>query len=245
MKKIFAMLLAAMMLFTCAVSYAEGPALAGGWALSDDGELDEYAMDAFNKATANLDGIEPLRLLGTQVVAGLNYSILVRVNGEAGNYFAVLTIYADLTGNATIMDEFVIPLGVQPHEEAEEEIADGQNAVMNFIGEYQDEVSQRAVMTIQAIGEGIPQALITIDWANGADSGVEWVFTCTFDEDTLSFNYDQGVKKNYTANEKGEISYEIVAEGLTGSFAIDENDVITWNASGDDADNGCRFVYVY
>lgn len=241
MKKLIAILMALILLMPCAFPLAEeAPVRCGGWMLPEKTELTEDALDAFQKATENLDNIEPIALLGTQVVAGINYAILVRVTYDTEAYYAVQTIYADLTGGATLMEETIIPLGIQPKEEA----YDGQNPVMNFIGTYMDEVGQRAVLNIQAVGEAQEkQALITLHWANTAADGVEYTFTCEFNEDDMTFTYDEGVKKTYTATEEGEITYEIAAEHLTGAFTVQEGDVILWNAEGEDADNGCRFVF--
>lgn len=241
MRKFLALLLALAMAMTCACAFAdEAPALCGGWYVPADQTMTEDAMTAFEKATENLDNIEPLLLMGTQVVAGINYAILAKVTYENEVYFAVLTIYADLAGNATIMNENIIDLNPW-----QEEIIDGQNPVMNFIGVYQDEAGQRAVLNIEAFGEGGDNgALLTLTWANTAEDGMEYIFACEFDTETLTFTYDQGVKKHYTAGEDGTITYEILAEGLKGTFTVQEDDAILWNAEGEDAENGCRFVFV-
>ncbi len=89
---------------------SETPAepLAGGWAAPDTLTvlpLPEKAQTAFDKAIDGFVGsdIEPMALLGTQVVAGTNYAILCRVTPvvpDAVSTVQVVTVYADLQGNA-------------------------------------------------------------------------------------------------------------------------------------------------
>ena len=84
--------------------------LAGGWFVPEEFSVVNLPADAgaaFTKATEGFVGnnLEPLALLGTQVVAGTNYAILCHsslVTAEPVNGIVVVTIYADLSGNATI-----------------------------------------------------------------------------------------------------------------------------------------------
>ena len=85
----------------------------GGWAVNN-GKLsiedNTEAKAAFEKATEGLIGYEyePIALLGTQVVSGTNYSILVKANAvvpDAEPSYEIITIYEDLEGNAEILGE--------------------------------------------------------------------------------------------------------------------------------------------
>ena len=85
----------------------------GGWAVNN-GKLsiedNTEAKAAFEKATEGLAGYEyePIALLGTQVVSGTNYSILVKGNAvvpDAEPSYEIITIYEDLEGNAEILGE--------------------------------------------------------------------------------------------------------------------------------------------
>ena len=84
--------------------------IAGGWTINSADpkvELEEKAQEAFTKATADLTGkgYKPIALLGTQVVAGTNYSVLAlgtTVTKEPTYSLNVLTIYNDLEGNASV-----------------------------------------------------------------------------------------------------------------------------------------------
>ena len=114
-KKIAA-LLALILLFTalpCAFAAEDDDPinpLDGGWYMPDFivyQELPEAAQTAFSRATEQLVGVdyEPMLLLGTQVVAGMNYSILCRATvpgPEPAASLAVLTVYAALDGTAEV-----------------------------------------------------------------------------------------------------------------------------------------------
>ena len=83
--------------------------LPGGYSEAESMELTGEAKEAFSKATETLTGVsyEPVLLLGSQVVAGMNYRILCRATAStasADQGYAILTIYADLQGNATISE---------------------------------------------------------------------------------------------------------------------------------------------
>lgn len=88
---------------------AKNEVLAGGWSVPSDVTklpLPDNANDAFDKASSGLTGsnIEPMALLGTQVVAGTNYATLCRVTPvtpDAIPSIQVVTVYADLQGNAS------------------------------------------------------------------------------------------------------------------------------------------------
>ena len=84
--------------------------LAGGWAAHEEIAaiaLPEEAKAAMEKALEGFVGsnVEPLALLGTQVVSGTNYAVLCKVTPvvpDAVSKVQVVTVYADLDGNATI-----------------------------------------------------------------------------------------------------------------------------------------------
>ena len=87
------------------------PGLAGGWNAPDSPVLTNEAAAALGKATEKLVGAEytPIALLGTQVVAGTNYSILCEITAaspEAEANYAVVIVYENLEGGAEIIDSF-------------------------------------------------------------------------------------------------------------------------------------------
>ena len=82
--------------------------LCGGWTVCDiHAPIDEAALAAFNKAMEHFAGVgyEPVGLLSTQIVAGMNYCFLCKATPVTPNpvtYWAYVTVYADLQGGAEI-----------------------------------------------------------------------------------------------------------------------------------------------
>ena len=84
--------------------------IAGGWNVPEDAVgsvIPEDAQAAFDKAAEKFTGseIEPLALLGTQVVAGTNYAFICKstlTTQEPVSGIQIVTVYADLDGNAEI-----------------------------------------------------------------------------------------------------------------------------------------------
>ena len=81
----------------------------GGWTETGSPEMTDDARTALEKACETLTGAEytPLALLATQVVAGTNYRIVCESRPsvpfpECG--YVIVTVYADLEGNAEIID---------------------------------------------------------------------------------------------------------------------------------------------
>ena len=88
----------------------------GGWTLSEDGAVTEEALNAFNKASGALLGVNytPVALLGTQLVSGTNYSLLCEASAVTPNapaYYAVVTVYESLEGETEIRNIVVLDLG--------------------------------------------------------------------------------------------------------------------------------------
>ncbi len=85
--------------------------LSGGWTAPESPEVTDEAKAALEKAVEKMTGAEyePVALLATQVVAGLNYAVFCAVtpvvpNAETG--YAVVHVYEDLQGNASVTDVF-------------------------------------------------------------------------------------------------------------------------------------------
>lgn len=242
MKKIVSMLVALVVAVCCFGAVAEGtPMLCGGWTVCEDGVMTESAQAAFDKAVGDVDfaEIKAVRLLGTQVVAGVNYSVLALSKYEDGQAaFSVLTIYADLEGNATVEAEQFIELGIPALNDVDVEM-DGQNPAMNFIGPWADKISERATLMVSALEQN--DAMFEVEWSDGAESGTIWTLYCTYDEASGSFVYDEGVRKEYTCNEDGEFTYGEIEEGLKGAFVPQEDGTLKWNAEGMD----CVFEFAF
>ena len=123
MKKVVAFLLSGIILISlmsCFVQAAEETLpeeelIDGGWEIYERGEtvLPEEVQAAFEKAIEGFTGstLTPVAFIGKQVVAGMNYKLLCRCETTAVKptvTFQLVTIYADLEGNAEIteMEDF-------------------------------------------------------------------------------------------------------------------------------------------
>ncbi len=121
MKKIFVLLLAAVMLFSLAACGKKaaaqapeteepaGPAVVGGWTRPESPAIPAEAAEALEKALDGLVGAKytPVAYLGSQLVAGTNYKLLCGVAPvvpDPVETWAVVTVYKDLQGKASIID---------------------------------------------------------------------------------------------------------------------------------------------
>ena len=107
---------------------------------------------------------------------------------------------------------------------------DGQNPVMNVIGEY---ASDRAKARVEC--EGDEDARITIEWG-GSDAGLaRWVMSGRLDTDTMTVEYDNCVKTIVTYGEDGKIAGETTEyENGTGSIVFGEDNTFTWKSGQPD-----------
>ena len=83
--------------------------IVGGWAEPESPEMTDDAKKALEKACETLTGAEytPVALLATQVVAGMNYRIICESRPAVpvpDCEYVIVTVYADLQGNAEITD---------------------------------------------------------------------------------------------------------------------------------------------
>lgn len=122
MKKWLAIALCALMLFCGLTAHADGM-LTGGWTATEDAAVTEEARTALDKALEGFVGsnIEPVALLGTQLVAGMNYAILCRVTPVVPNavpHYAVVYVYSAPDGSASILEIADMELGLSPAEDA-------------------------------------------------------------------------------------------------------------------------------
>ncbi len=111
-KKIIALALAlCMALSVLSIGTVSAGAIEGGWEFSDISAsnitADEQAI--FEKATTGLGGVayEPKDVIATQLVSGKNYAFLCTATPatrEPVPYWAIVTVYADLKGNAEILN---------------------------------------------------------------------------------------------------------------------------------------------
>ncbi len=102
---------------------------------------------------------------------------------------------------------------------------DGQNPVMNFIGNYASERARAVVMSA-----GTSDAKITIRWSSSVDSLRQWEIQGTLDTDGLLVLYRNAVVKDITYNADGSVkTEEIVTEQGIGSITFRESGSFLWN----------------
>lgn len=122
-------------------------------------------------------------------------------------------------------EESQTPASMAPEEAVE---ADGQNPVMNFVGDY---TADRASLLVEAtdMQDG---ARVTVTWSSSAAEHSEWVMTGRFDPDTLTISYSDCVKTDYVFAEDGSVDSETVAyENGTGTFTFSDEGTLslTWD----------------
>ena len=110
MKKLIALLLMVLVLFSVA-SAEYVPPVTGGWAPSADPAVTEELKALFEKGTETLTGASyvPVAYLGSQVVAGTNHAFLCQAvtaypgSLETAPAYAMVYLYEDLSGNVSIL----------------------------------------------------------------------------------------------------------------------------------------------
>jgi hypothetical protein len=117
MKKVLAVaLLLGMILVLGACGKQPEAQTVGGWTLTEDAAVSGEAQGAFDKALDGLVGVsyQPVALLGTQLVSGTNYCFLCEaavVYPDAQPYYAIVTVYENLQGEAEIRSIVTLDLG--------------------------------------------------------------------------------------------------------------------------------------
>ncbi|MBQ6314013.1 MAG: hypothetical protein IJI11_00250 [Mogibacterium sp.] len=132
--------------------------------------------------------------------------------------------------------------GCEPKNSGDDVPADdGQNPVMNFVGNY---VCDRASIFISAEGEDGASAIVT--WASSASENSSWMMSGTFDTETLRFDYTNGVRTDYVYNDQGE--EDSVTETYTDGtgymqFTDGENLTLEWHDDKENIADGMVFEY--
>ena len=106
---------------------------------------------------------------------------------------------------------------------------DGQNPVMNIIGNY---MNDRLSATIEATGTN--GAKVTAYWGETARDGFQWELTGTFDDAANRINYTDAKKTSvtYTDVDVFEVN-EVVFENGKGYIQVNDDYTLTWNDEQD------------
>ena len=119
-----------------------------------------------------------------------------------------------------------------------EAVEDGQNPVMNFVGEY---YADRASILVEAMDAD--SARFTVTWGGSAWEQSEWTMSGRLDTEKLTVDYTDCVKKEVVYAEDGSSEYEtVVYENGSGTITFSETDYsLTWTANEENID-GMTFV---
>ena len=100
---------------------------------------------------------------------------------------------------------------------------DGQNPLMNFVGNY---ACDRASILVEA--DGADGAKLSVNWGSSAWEHSEWTMSGKFDPDTLTIEYSDCVRKDVAFAEDGSVASEtVVYENGMGTVHF-ENDNLYW-----------------
>ena len=137
---------------------------------------------------------------------------------------------------------------VQELEDEPESADDPADAVLQAVvppedfepaGEYQDETSQRAMMTITPEGEEGHYSVL-ISWGSSAFETTIWEFDGDFDYDSGMLTYENCCKYELTVNEDGEQKEDEIYQDGKGALLYYE-DGFHWDNKGDDDGKDCYF----
>ena len=127
-------------------------------------------------------------------------------------------------------------------QSGEESADDGQNPVMNFVGDYGHD---RASIFIEADGQDGAKA--TVNWGTSAAETSTWTMSGPFDTETLTISYNDCVRTDYVYGEDGEVkSQEEVYVGGHGTIVFAEGDTLTltWNDDQEHIADGTVFEFI-
>ena len=118
---------------------------------------------------------------------------------------------------------------------------EGQNPVMNFVGNYQ---ADRASMLVEA--EGAENAKFTVNWGSSAWENSEWVMSGKLDQETLSVTYDNCVRTDRVYGDDGSVTKEtVVFENGKGRISFNaKGNSITWEDDQEHIADGKVFSFV-
>ena len=117
---------------------------------------------------------------------------------------------------------------------------DGQNPIMNFVGDYS---ADRCSITIGAQGQ--TGATISVTWGQSASESYAYTMTGDFDADTLRINYSDCEKKFVTYDENGDVAQETVefTDG-EGRIQFFEDGTLRWEDENEaDRLEGMTFTF--
>ena len=119
---------------------------------------------------------------------------------------------------------------------------DGQNPIMNFVGAY---AAGRCSILIEA--DGMDGVKASVTWGSSAYQTSVWEMSGKFDADTLTFTYENGVRRDIEFEENGDekSSVKVYTDGTGTMTFSDEGDVtsLTWQDDKENIAEDMTFEY--
>jgi len=115
----------------------------GSWVTAEEKDISEEVLKVFGDAVGDLEGAayDPVRLLATQTVSGMNYAFLCRVTPvypDAQQEYSIVYVYADLEGKAEVTN-------IHDLTSSEEGVTGGWET----IGKESTEISDAAIAALK------------------------------------------------------------------------------------------------
>ncbi len=108
-----------------------------------------------------------------------------------------------------------------------------------YVGEWMDEVSQRASLSIIPTDNfGVYSVLL--HWGSSADTARQWLMTASY-EDAGRIHYTDGSCRDVTLHEVGDMEEQVLWEGSEGSFSL-EAGKLRWEDNQEETSAELSFV---
>lgn len=141
---------------------------------------------------------------------------------------------------AELKEGTLVLYGTQGDAEMSPEFAE-LSAVFNpLAGEYQDETSQRAMLTFESFGSC---AEVTVSWADSASVTEKWEMTLYYNDGKFTYEDCDHTRLTY-ADEASEPELELISMAGTGYFELSEDGKLLWTGAEDEDCKACSFVKV-
>lgn len=108
--------------------------------------------------------------------------------------------------------------------------------IKQYIGQYYDTTSQRAVADISL--SDVNKLYIDITWSNSASEYEEWIINADVKDNKIT--YDEIVHMNVKVKEDGTLLPEVIDDYGAGYFEIKDNK-LKWTGSGNSSTSSCVF----
>ncbi len=187
----------------------------------------EWGSSAWELAQWDILGTLDADTMAMAYTGCTKYVITYGDDGEVAN---TETVYENGTGTVVFNEDGTFTWHEDQSEYGEDMVfepvyVDGQNPVMNFVGNYQ---CGRARALVECWGSD--GARITVEWSDSAWELARWEFSGPLNTDTLTVEYSDGTKTVVTlGDDGGVVSEEPVYENGTGTVVFNEDGTFTWH----------------